>query len=227
MAAVLIALAVNAGLLFALSALNQTQPKRPEPTAQTTVRYQLQQPESPEQTPEPSQTPKPESTPQRKLEPTEVQPPEPEPVQAEPAPMPLDLPAARMAPVAIAQPPQPEATARRESPSDETKAEKTTTRQGQAEQSGITQRPRLIDKPQLRDARHGLFHERQGRVVIRFDIDAQGRVTGAELLRVEQGPEALGEALMEVVDRFRFEPARQDGEAVATTQAMRIRVELD
>jgi len=229
-AAVIAAGAINALLFSAIAALNATaQPKQKE-SAQTTMRYLLQQPQP--HPPEPEQQPAPEEQTQqrpKKLA-AEVRPPEPASMQSTPMPLALDLPPQRISPVQVATPPRqtraPSPSQRQAQQKNRTRAQRETSNGSQREQRGVSRGPRLIRKPRLQYDAHGFAETRQGRVLIRFTINRQGRVQEAELIRVEQGPKAMGEALMEVIDQFRFTPARRDGDAVTYTQRMRINVVL-
>lgn len=95
--------------------------------------------------------------------------------------------------------------------------------------------PKPVIKPTLARAREGnpmpgyTYEARKARVeglmVLEVHIDAQGRVTRA---RVRGGlDQALDDMARKAVERWRFEPATLDGQAIASTQFVRIRFDLN
>ena len=66
----------------------------------------------------------------------------------------------------------------------------------------------------------------QGRVSLRVEIDAAGRVSGARVL-VSSGYPALDQAAIQAVRQWRFEPAMRDGEPVFSTTSIGITFELE
>ncbi|MBU8542311.1 energy transducer TonB [Roseomonas sp. ROY-5-3] len=66
----------------------------------------------------------------------------------------------------------------------------------------------------------------QGRVTLRVEIDAIGRVVDVRVLR-SAGYPALDEAAMQAVRRWRFEPAMRDGVPVLSSTAIGITFQLE
>jgi protein TonB len=221
-----VAVAVNAALFLTVAALNRNAPAQPQNEAQRPVRYSFSEPQP---QPEPEQSPQTEQQDQSTPKPLDVavQPPEPAPVSPKPMPLALELPAQTLSPVEVASPQQQREPVASESTGQQANQQQAQQKsERQTKQQGVSQRPRLIHKPRLRYMAHQFDSRRDGVVIVRFDIDRQGQVADAELVRVEQGPEGLGPALMKVIDRFRFSPPKRDGEAVAYTQTMRIQIKL-
>lgn len=66
----------------------------------------------------------------------------------------------------------------------------------------------------------------QGVVIVRFLVDAEGRVTKASV--VEASPaQVFDQAALDAVRKWRFAPARLDGERVATWMSVPIRFKMD
>lgn len=51
----------------------------------------------------------------------------------------------------------------------------------------------------------------EGHVVVRYDVDAEGRVQNARVVDARP-PDVFDEAALQAVSRWRFRPARQEGE---------------
>ena len=66
----------------------------------------------------------------------------------------------------------------------------------------------------------------QGRVQLQLSLDAQGRVVDVQWLQ-RSGIALLDLAARDAVRRWRYEPARRGGEAVASTVSVAIRFQLD
>ena len=66
----------------------------------------------------------------------------------------------------------------------------------------------------------------QGRVQLRLQIDAEGRVSGVEWL-LRSGIALLDLAARDAVRQWRYEPARRAGERVASSVQVAIRFQLD
>jgi protein TonB len=64
----------------------------------------------------------------------------------------------------------------------------------------------------------------QGLVILQAVIDQEGRVVSAEIVRAP--PMGLGEAALEAVRQWRYEPAMLHGRPVAVTFSLTVRFEL-
>ena len=56
----------------------------------------------------------------------------------------------------------------------------------------------------------------EGYVVVRYDVDAQGRVTNARVMSASP-PDVFDEAALQAISRWRFRPAERGGEPQAIT----------
>jgi protein TonB len=62
----------------------------------------------------------------------------------------------------------------------------------------------------------------QGDVVVRLQIDAMGRVTGAELVRGVAGNGGIDDAALQAARNARFRPATRDGKPVPATYTLTV-----
>lgn len=66
----------------------------------------------------------------------------------------------------------------------------------------------------------------QGVVIVRFLVDAEGKVTRASVVEA-QPAQVFEQAALEAVRKWRFQPARLDNERVATWMSVPIRFKMD
>jgi protein TonB len=216
-AAVAVAGLVNAGMLGLLAWLNaQDLPERTRPPASVTLARPAAstEPREPEPKPEPtakqSETTNAPSVPEPSVDPAE-------PGAIEPAGVALDVPTASISPVAI-------------SPAGVDRGEPG--RSGEERQSAEPARGSELDgglrplkqvqpeyPPRLR--REG----REGWVRVRLTIDREGRVMDARVLE-SQGGGAFERAVMDVIDQWRFDPPRRNGQPVRARAAKTFRFQL-
>jgi TonB family protein len=69
---------------------------------------------------------------------------------------------------------------------------------------------------------HGVIHE-PGTVTLRFMVDRDGSVRDPEVV---DGPEPFASAALRAVTRWKYEPAREGGQAISTAWETRFRFEL-
>jgi protein TonB len=227
------AIAVNAALLVGLAWLNQ--PAAVSAEQRSRVRVALRQPSALRQAAPAEPTPR---TPERRQRTPEVTVAAPQPT---PSPMPeveveLDLALPRMAPVQVAvrRPTETSAPTPRAEPEPAPAREAAT--EAAAEAPAALEGPMSADRvdqparekpgnPRPRypavAARRGL----EGQVTARLLINRRGRVERVEVLDVEGHPD-FADAVLDVVDRYRFEPAVHDGRRVPQIGTKVFRFEL-
>lgn len=222
-AAVLTAVAINAAIFWFLAALNSrpVPDQMPPPPVRTLVLSSNR----PEPTP-PTEQQKPE--PKKQTEPMtvnlDVRMPQPE---VQPLDLSLDLPEPSIAPVRIAvhtpkpAPPRPAPPAPTPAPS---KPSRPAAPSGPMDAERVDQPPREhANNPQPtyppRERRIGI----EGDVVVKLLIDETGRVEKVEPV---SGRSGFTRAVLDVVRRWRFEPARHQGRRVKVWGVKTIRFQL-
>jgi len=216
--AVVLACAVNAGILWLLASLNArptpdaTQPPPVRTILLASTRTTPPQPKKDE--PEP-----PEAEPEPLV--VNLDAPVPPTPELQPLSMPLDLPSPTMSPIQVSVPIARPATPNR--PPAPTRTQSLASSQPM-DADRVDQPPSpLQGNPQptypARERRLGIEDD----VVVRMLIDERGRVTDA---RIERGRSRFGEAVLSVVKRWRFTPARHEGKAVQVWGVMTIRFQL-
>ena len=184
-----------------------------------------QEPRKPPEPPEPQKPPRPEFRPQQ----VAFSPPSPPDLPE----LSIDLPAVELAGMAVSRPEPPAQAEPKPQPSPEPAqaASKPEARpQPAAERSRfslgeVDAHPRLVGRVNptypFRAKRRGV----EGKVVLRFLVDKQGRVRE---LSVEQAEPAgvFEESALKAVRQWRFEPGEKDGKPVSTWVQVPIRFEL-
>lgn len=230
--AVVGAAGVNLALLGAVMMLNRAGQPPASPSDPAEVRYVVRSP-SPQQQPETEQTePEPqEQQPQRMEVDTPVT--EPEPIQPQTIPMSMELPDPTVAPatvrVAVRQQPTERSAAESNRAQRDSSASRSSTGlsgpQQPVDAQAVDRPPREVSAPMPPYPRRALRRGSEGQVTLRLLIDARGRVKDAQLIQVD-GPEAFGEAALDAVDRWRFEPAYHQGQRVPVWASKTIRFRI-
>lgn len=88
------------------------------------------------------------------------------------------------------------------------------------------QQPVLVERTPPRYPAAAAKEKIEGKVVMQFTVDTDGRVQDASVVRSEPD-DRFNEAAMEALRQWRFEPARKDGEPVAVEARQAIRFEMD
>ena len=225
-AAVALAAAVNLALFWMMAQLNQLNRSPAERERRPEVRYVVRSNPAPQREQREHQQ---KDQPEQEVMKVDVQQPEPTPVQAEPVPVAMAMPEAAVSPVAVrvsSEPAAPSRTSEKSSQSSGGSSGGDLSSLSQSfEAEAVDQPPREISTPSPSYPRRALRRGIEGSVVVRLLIDRSGRVEDARVVQVD-GPNRFGEAVMEVVQRWRFEPARHRGQRVRVWGVKTVRFEL-
>lgn len=232
-----LALGVNAALLVGLAWLNRPAPVDAKPAPTMTVALQ-----PPTPTPTPTEPPPPQQQPPTPPAP-QTPPPMPTPRVSAVPPLDLefslDMPTMSPVQVAVQPPAPPEAPAETEPPppTPTSPASQPTTQQPAAPPTPPTppdpmpmdqadQPPReKPGNPQPSYPPAALRRGIEGSVRVKVRIDARGRVERVEVLDV-QGHRSFGDAVLDVVRQWRFDPAVHRGRRVPVFGIKEVRFEL-
>ena len=91
----------------------------------------------------------------------------------------------------------------------------------------VDQRPRVLRKVDPKYPESARRAEREGLVEVEFIVGADGRATDIKVIREEPKGFGFGDAAIEAVNKWRFTPAKKDGQNVPMRVKIPVRFTLD
>ncbi len=91
----------------------------------------------------------------------------------------------------------------------------------------VDQQPRVLRKVDPKYPENARRAEREGLVTAEFIVGVDGRATDIKVIKEEPKGFGFGEAAIDAVERWRFTPAKKDGESVPMRVKVPVRFSLD
>ena len=91
----------------------------------------------------------------------------------------------------------------------------------------VDQKPRLLRKVDPKYPQAARRINKEGVVVIEFTVDVEGRAADIKVIKEDPAGFGFDDAAIEAVERWRFTPAKKDGESVPMRVRQTVRFSLD